>query len=45
MASVQLFVFYLDHRLVQVCELELSHMGKSNEDPDLMCENHIINNS
>ena len=23
-----LFVFYLSHRLVRVCEVELSHMGK-----------------
>ena len=34
---MRLFVFYLFHELVLVCEIELSHMGK-NRDPDLMCE-------
>ena len=33
-----LFVFYLPHRLVRVCEIELSHMCKSNGNPDLVCE-------
>ena len=28
--DVWLFVFYLSHGLVQVCEIELSHMGKNN---------------
>ena len=32
-------VFYLSHGLVWVCEIELSHMGKKNENPDLVCEN------
>ena len=34
--SVRLFVFYLSHGLVQVCEIELSHMGKNNGNPDLV---------
>ena len=32
-ASVQLFVFYLSHGLVQVCKIELSNMGKNKENP------------
>ena len=24
--------------LVQVCEIELSHIGKNNKNPDLVCE-------
>ena len=31
--------FYLSHRLLWVCEKELSHMGKVKENPDLVCEN------
>ena len=31
--NVQLFVFYLSHQLVQVCEIELSHIGKTTEIP------------
>ena len=31
--------FYLSHGLVQVCEIELSHLGKNNAKPDLVCEN------
>ena len=30
--------FYLSHRLVLVCKIELSHMGKINRNPDLVCE-------
>ena len=33
-----LFVFYLFHGLVQVCEIELSYMGENNGNPDLVCE-------
>ena len=29
---------YLSHGLVRVCEIELSHMGKNNGNPDLVCE-------
>ena len=39
MASVRLFGFHLSHRLVQVCEIEISHMGKNYGSPDLVCEN------
>ena len=37
-AEVQLFIFYLSLRLVQVCEIELSHMGN----PDLVCEKSMF---
>ena len=37
-ASVRLFDFYLSLGLVWVCEIEKSHMGKNNENPDLVCE-------
>ena len=37
--DVQLFVFYLSRRLVRVCEIELSHMGKNSGYPDLVCKN------
>ena len=41
-SSVRLFVFYLSHELVLVCEIELmielSYMGKNNGNPDLVCE-------
>ena len=37
-ASVQLFVFYLALWLVWVCEIEISHMGKNNGNPDLVHE-------
>ena len=40
-ADVQLLVFYLSHGLIQVCEIELSHMGKNNGNPNLVCENNI----
>ena len=30
-ADLRLFVFYLSHGLVRVCEMELSHLGKSNQ--------------
>ena len=36
--SVRLFVFYLSDELVRVCEMKLSQMGESNENPDLACE-------
>ena len=36
-----MFVFYLSHGLVRVCEIELSHMGKNNGDPNLVCKNVI----
>ena len=36
--DVWLFVFYLCHGLEWVCEIELSHMGKNNGNPDLVCE-------
>ena len=36
--DVRLFVFHLSHGLVRVCEVELSHMGKNNGNPDLVCE-------
>ena len=38
MASVRLFVFYLSHGLVWVCEIELSYMGKNKGNPDLVTE-------
>ena len=34
--DVRLFIFYLSHRLVQVCQIE--YMGKNNGNPDLVCE-------
>ena len=43
--SVRLFVFRLSLGLVWVCEIEISHvskishMGKNNGNPDLVCEN------
>ena len=34
--------YYLSLELVQVCEKEISHMGKNNGNPDLECEkNHL----
>ena len=39
--SVRLFVFYLSLRLVWVCEIEISHMGKNNGNPDLVCDNRL----
>ena len=44
-ANMWLFVFYLSHVLEWVCEVELSHMGKSNGNPDLVCENLVVSNS
>ena len=32
-------IFYLSHRLVWVCEIELSHLSKNNGNSDLVCEN------
>ena len=46
MCDVRLFVFLLlffPHGLVQVCEKELSNMGKINRNPDLVCENTSSN--
>ena len=43
--DVRLFIFYLSSGLARVCEIELSHMGKNNGNPDLVCENkhmHIV---
>ena len=40
--DVRLFVFYLSHGLVRVCELDISHMGKNNGNPDLVCKNRKI---
>ena len=37
-AKVRLFIFYLSHGLVWVCEIELSHIGKNNGNPNLVCE-------
>ena len=34
------FFFYLSLGLVWVCEIEISHMGKNNGNPDLVCETH-----
>ena len=34
----RLFVFNLSHRLVLVCEIEFSHMGKYSVNPDLVCK-------
>ena len=36
---MRMFVFYLSLGLVWVCEIEISHMGKNNGNPDLVCEN------
>ena len=38
--EMRLFVVYLSNGLVQVCEIELSHIGKSNGNPNLVCENN-----
>ena len=37
---MMMFVFSLG--LVRVCEIEISHMGKNNGNPDLVCENIIF---
>ena len=34
--------FYLSHKLVWVCEIELLHMGKNNGNPNQVCDN--VNN-
>ena len=39
--SVRLFVFYLSLGLVRMCEIEISHMGKSNRNLDLVCEKYF----
>ena len=39
-ANVRLFDFYLSHGLVWVCEKELSHMGKINGNPYLVCKEY-----
>ena len=36
------FFFYLSYWLVRVCEIELSHMGKNNRNPHLVCEKFLI---
>ena len=36
---MRLFVFCLSLGLVRVYEIEISHMGKSNGNHDLVCEN------
>ena len=33
------FCFYLSHGLARLCEIELSHMGKNNGYPYLVCKN------
>ena len=33
--------FYLSLGLVQVCEIEISQIGKNNGNPDLVCENIV----
>ena len=38
---MRLFVFYLSLGLVRVCEIEISHMGKNNGNPDLACEKYF----
>ena len=49
MASMQptcgCLFFYLPHGLVWVSEIELSHMGKNNCYPDLVCEKQDLQNS
>ena len=35
--------FYLSHGLVRVCEVKLSHMGKINRNPDLVCDRFRTN--
>ena len=39
--GVRQFVFNRSQGLVWVCEMELSHMGKMNKSPDLVCEKFI----
>ena len=34
-------LFYLSLGPVRVCEIEISHMGKNNGNPDLVCENKL----
>ena len=38
-ASVRIIVFYVSLGLVWVCEIEISHIGKINGNPNLVCEN------
>ena len=38
MAGLMLFVFYLSHGLIWVCEIEIFQMDKDNGNPDLVCE-------
>ena len=35
--------FYLSLGLVCLCEIEFSHMGRNNGNPNLVCENKISN--
>ena len=37
--------FYLLHGLERVCEIEISHMGKNNDNPDLVCKNIVVVNA
>ena len=39
MADVGLLGFYFSNGLVRVCEI--SHMGKNNGNPDLVCEKNV----
>ena len=41
-AGVRLIIFYLSHGLVRGCGIELSHIGKDNVNPDLVCKKKII---
>ena len=34
--------FYLSHGLVQVCEIELSHVGKNKGNPNLVWETKMV---
>ena len=33
--------FFLSLGLVRVCEIEISHMGENNGNPDLLCEKKL----
>ena len=35
--------FIFPHMLVRVCEIELSHIGKNNGNPDLDCARKYLN--
>ena len=40
-AVLAVLLFFNLLGLVQVCQIELSHMGKDNGNPDLVCENPV----